>query len=48
MSDIRIPGFAVPRYSERVEKAEAMPLKTQADDAVGGGTGGGSGEEVLR
>ena len=47
-SDIRIPGFAVPRYSERVEKAEVMPLKTQADDAVGGGTGGGDGEEVLQ
>ena len=47
-SDIRIPGFAVPRYSERVEKAEAMPQRTQADDAVGGGTGGGNGEEVLR
>ena len=46
-SDIRIPGFAVPRYSERVEKAEAMPQRTQADDA-GGGTGGGNGEEVLR
>ena len=48
-SDIRIPGFAVPRYSERVEKAEAMPLRTQADDVVGGGDGsGGNGEEVLR
>ena len=47
-SDIRIPGFAVPRYSERVEKAEAMPQRTQADDAVGGGTGGGNGKEVLR
>ena len=47
-SDIRIPGFAVPRYSERVEKAEAMPQRTQADDAVGGGTGGGNGEEVTR
>lgn len=48
-SDIRIPGFAVPRYSERVEKAEAMPQRTQADDVVGGGDGsGGNGEEVLR
>ena len=47
-SDICIPGFAVPRYSERVEKAEAMPQRTQADDAVGGGTGGGNGEEVTR
>ena len=46
-SDIRIPGFAVPRYSERVEKAEAMSLRTQTDDA-GGGTGGGNGEEVTR
>ena len=48
-SDIRIPGFAVPRYSERVEKVEAMPQRTQADDVVGGGDGsGGNGEEVLR
>ena len=47
-SDIRIPGFAVPRYSERAREAEAMSLKTQADDAVGGGTGGGNGEEVTR
>ena len=42
-SDIRIPGFAVPRYSKRVEKAEAMP---QTNDAAG--DGGGNGEEVLR
>ena len=42
-SDIRIPGFAVPRYSERVEKAEAMP---QTNDAAG--DGGGNSEEVLR
>ena len=48
-SDIRIPGFAVPRYSERVEKAEAMPLKTQADDAAGDSDGsGGNGKEVTR
>ncbi len=47
-SDIRIPGFAVPRYSERAQEAEAMPQRTQADDAAGGGTGGGNGEEVLR
>ena len=48
-SDIRIPGFAVPRYSERVEKAEVMPQRTQADDVVGGGDGsGGNGEEVTR
>lgn len=46
-SDIRIPGFAVPRYSERAHEAEAMSLRTQEDDA-GGGTGGGNGEEVLR
>ena len=45
-SDIRIPGFAVPRYSERVEKAEAMPQRTQADAA--GGSAGGNGEEVER
>ena len=45
-SDIRIPGFAVPRYSERVEKAEAMPQRMQADDAAG--IGGGNGEEVER
>ena len=42
-SDIRIPGFAVPRYSERVEKAEAMP---QTNDAAG--DGGGNSEEVER
>ena len=47
-SDIRIPGFAVPRYSERAYEAEAMPQRTQADDAVGGGTGGGNGKEVTR
>lgn len=46
-SDIRIPGFAVPWYSERVEKAEAMPQRTQTDDAAGGGTGGGNGKEVT-
>ena len=45
-SDIRIPGFAVPRYSERVEKAEAMPMRTQVDDAGGGS--GGNGEEALQ
>ena len=48
-SDIRIPGFAVPRYSERVEKAEAMPQRMQADDAAGDSDGrGGNGEEVER
>ena len=45
-SDIRIPGFAVPRYSERAHEAEAMPLRTQADDASGGTCG--NGEEVTR
>ena len=43
-SDIRIPGFAVPRYSERVEKAEAMP---QTDESASDGSGGNS-EEVTR
>ena len=47
-SDIRIPGFAVPRYSERAHEAEAMPLMTQADDASGGDGSSGNGEEVLR
>ena len=47
-SDIRIPGFAVPRYSERAHEAEVMPLRAQVDDAAGGGTGGGNGEEVLQ
>ncbi len=47
-SDIRVPGFAVPRYSKRTREAEVMPQRTQADDAVGGGTGGGNGEEVTR
>ena len=48
-SDIRIPGFAVPRYSERAREAETMPLRTQADDAASGGDGsGGNGEEVER
>ena len=42
-SDIRIPGFAVPRYSKRVREAEAMPLRTQADDAADG-----DGKEALR
>ena len=43
-SDIRIPGFAVPRYSERAQEAEAM---SQTDDVAGDGSGG-NGEEVLR
>ena len=46
-SDIRIPGFAVPRYSERAREAEAIPQRTQADN-TGGGTGGGNSEEVTR
>ena len=48
-SDIRIPGFAVPRYSECVEKAEAMPQTAVAgasrgDD--GDDSAGGNGKEV--
>lgn len=43
-SDIRIPGFAVPRYSERVREAEAMP---QTDDAADDGRGGHD-KEALR
>ena len=46
-SDIRIPGFAVPRYSERAHEAEAMPLRTQADDDASDSSGSNS-EEVLR
>ena len=46
-SDIRIPGFAVPRYSKRAREAEAMPQRTQADDAAGDSSGGNS-EEALR
>lgn len=45
-SDIRIPGFAVPRYSEWAKEAEAMPQRMQADDAAG--IGGGNSEEVTR
>jgi len=47
-SDIRIPGFAVPRYSERAHEAEAMPLRAQADDAAASDGRGGNGEEVER
>ena len=43
-SDIRIPGFAVPRYSERAQEAEAM---SQTDESASDGSGG-NGEEVLR
>ena len=43
-SDIRIPGFAVPRYSERAHEAEAMP---QTDDIAGDSdSSGGNGKEV--
>ena len=47
-SDIRIPGFAVPRYSERVEKAEAMPQRTQTGASRNDDRYGGNGEEVER
>ena len=43
-SDIRIPGFAVPQYSERANEAEAMP---QTDESAGNGSGG-NGKEVTR
>ena len=43
-SDIRITGFAVPRYSERAQEAEAM---SQTDESASDGSGG-NGEEVLR
>lgn len=46
-SDIRIPGFAVSRYSERAHEAEAMPLTTQTDAAADSGSGG-NGKEVTR
>ena len=47
-SDIRIPGFAVPRYSECVEKAEAMPQRTQTGASRNDDRYGGNGEEVER
>ena len=43
-SDIRIPGFAVPRYSERAREAEAMP---PTDESASDGRGG-NGKEVER
>ena len=43
-SDIRIPGFAVPRYSKRAHEAEAMP---QTDESASDGSGGNS-EEAER
>lgn len=50
-SDIRIPGFAVPRYSERVEKAEAMPQTAVAGASCGDDrddSAVGTGKEVTR
>ena len=58
-SDIRIPGFAVPRYSERAHEAEAETTTTaterteQAQTVVAGASRGddsadGNGKEVLR
>lgn len=43
-SDIRIPGFAVPRYSERAHEAEAMP---PTDESASDGRGGHD-KEALR
>ena len=43
-SDIRIPGFAVPRYSERAYEAEAMP---PTDESASDGRGGHD-KESLR
>ena len=43
-SDIRIPGFTVPRYSEWAHEAEAMP---QTDESASDGRGG-DGKEVER
>ena len=43
-SDIRIPGFAVPRYREQAHEAEAMP---QTDESASDGRGG-NGKEVER
>ena len=47
-SDIRIPGFAVPRYSERVEKAEAMPQTAQTGASRNDDRYGGNGKEALQ
>lgn len=44
-SDIRIPGFAVPRYSERAQEAE-MAGASRGDDRDD--SAGGTGEEALR
>ena len=43
-SDIRIPGFAVPRYNERAHEAEAMP---QTDESASDGRSG-NGKEALQ
>ena len=43
-SDIRIPGFAVSRYSERAHEAEAMP---PTDESASDGRGGHD-KEALR
>ena len=43
-SDIRIPDFTVPRYSERAHEAEAM---SQTDESASDGSGG-NGKEILR
>ena len=59
-SDIRIPGFAVPRYSERAHETEAETAErmksvqtavasaSRGDDRDDGSVGGGNGEEVER
>ena len=46
-SDIRIPGFAVPRYSERAQEAE-MAGASRGDDRDETADGDGNGKEVLR
>ena len=43
-SDIRIPGFAVPRYSERAQEAE-MTAASRGEDRDD--SADGNGEEVL-
>jgi len=56
-SDIRIPGFAVPRYSERAREAEKTPERAEPVHAAVAGASrgddrddgtGGTGEEALR
>ena len=46
-SDIRIPGFAVPRYSERAQEAE-MAGASRGDDRDETADGDGNGKEGLR